>query len=141
MYQVQSLGTKIFYRGIIHVPPDPLAWHAVCISFMYEMSNSWFAFVFESLHVVLFALQRSIVNNVCLVVHQLMKECVDTLVKGYTTRIVAEAPSLIQNNEVPSEYVHGICICSCKQYTQVHILHVSADGERFYYKWVFKWCK
>ncbi|XP_065907463.1 cullin-5-like [Dysidea avara] len=37
----------------------------------------------------------------CTSVPNLMKECVDTLVKGYTTRIVAEAPSLIQNNEVP----------------------------------------
>ena len=59
----------------------------------------------------------SAVNNVCLVVHQLMKACVDTMVKGYTTRVVTEAPSLIQNNEVPSEYC--ICTCSCKQYTRV----------------------
>ena len=39
-----------------------------------------------------------------------MKACVDTLVKGYTSRIVAEAPSLIQNNEVPSEQVYIKCI-------------------------------
>lgn len=67
-----------------------------------------------------------IVYQVMLHVHsQLMRACVDTLVKGYTSRIVAEAPSLIQNNEVPSKQlcINYICMymCVCCIYIYVYM--------------------